>query len=519
MPTKPEFVQLEPNEDATSVRDRLAFLRGQRVLLIWPEKGTALNRKLDLVLVQREAMRFNIRMALVTHDSDVIRYANELNVSTFETIGASERGKWRRGRSRVFTDRYDRPKDDPEADDLMPVASRVRINRRVSPLRVISRIVILLLLVSVIVITGYLLIPSATITITPSQQRLDAEATINATVDPEGVTVDVENGIIPATIVRAQIEQRGSVPTSGSQTLSSGRATGSVVFINKTNGAVNVPAGTRLSTSAGTPIQFQTVDAATVPAGRGLQLEVPVEATGDSSGDVGNVAPGMINTIEDATLVDQLEVRNVAATVGGADRSVGIVTQDDHDRVIAILRQQLQESAYNEMLPRLEDNQFIIPETIHIAEERTDWMTFDHAIGDAADSLSLTMRVVVEATAVDESLAQQIAFARLAGQIPRGHVVRPELVLYDRGAVTNVDSIGSVTFTMNCSGLVVSQIDNAQLQQVLAGRDPADAAQYIDSEIDLADGTQPQITLDPDWMTRLPLLPMRITIRTQSAGA
>ncbi len=333
------------------------------------------------------------------------------------------------------------------------------------------------------------------------------------------MTVDVENGIIPATIVRAQIEQRSSVPTSGSQTITGGRATGSVVFINKTNGAVNVPAGTLLSTSAGTPIQFQTMEAAAVPAGVGLQLEVPIEATGASSGDVGNVAPGMINVINDAALVDELEVRNIGETVGGSSRSVGIVTQDDHDRLIAILRQQLQESAYNEMLPRLDDNQFIIPETIHIAEERSDWMTFDHAIGDAADSLALTMRVVVEATAVDESLAQQIAFARLAGQIPHGHVIRPESVLYDRGAVTNVDSVGSVQFTMNCSGLVVSQIDSTQLKQALAGRDPAEAVQYIASETDLADGTQPQITLSPEWMTRLPLLPMRITIHTQSAGA
>ncbi len=378
---------------------------------------------------------------------------------------------------------------------------------------------ILLLLVSVILTTGYLLIPSATITITPSQQRLDAEATINATVDPEGVAVDVENGVIPATIVRAQIEQRGSVPTSGSQTLTGGRATGSVVFINKTNGAVNVPGGTTLSTSAGTPIQFRTIEDAAVPAGVGLQLEVPVEATGNSSGDVGNVAPGMINVINDAALIDQLEVRNVASTVGGTSRSVGIVTQDDHDRLIAILRQQLQESAYNEMLPRVEDNQHIIPETIHISEERSDWMTFDHVIGDAADSLSLTMRVVVEATVVDEGLAQQVAFARLAGQIPRGHVVRPESILYDRGAVTNVDSVGSVQFTMKCSGLVVSQIDSAQLQQTLAGRDPTDAAQYLVNEIDLADGMQPQIAISPDWMTRLPLLPMRITIHTASAAA
>src|SRR4051794_22168136 len=127
MPQKHEFVQLEAGEDVASVRDRLTVLRGEHVLLIWPEKGTALERKLDLVLVQREAMRLAIRLALITHDNEVIKHAHELNISTFETIGASDRGKWKRGRSRVFTDRFQRPEDDPEHADLMPVASRIRV--------------------------------------------------------------------------------------------------------------------------------------------------------------------------------------------------------------------------------------------------------------------------------------------------------------------------------------------------------------------------------------------------------
>ena len=109
-----ELVQIEADEDATSVRDRLSFIRGRHVLLVWPEEGTALIRKLDLVLIQREAMRRAIRLALVTHDPQVIKHSKELNISTFETIGASERGRWKRGRSKVFTNRFQRPKNDPE---------------------------------------------------------------------------------------------------------------------------------------------------------------------------------------------------------------------------------------------------------------------------------------------------------------------------------------------------------------------------------------------------------------------
>ncbi|MEP7292705.1 MAG: hypothetical protein ABI835_13065 [Chloroflexota bacterium] len=513
---KHEFVQLEPGEDVASVRDRLTFLRGQHVLLIWPEKGSALNRKLDLVLVQREAMRMAIRLALITHDAEVIRQANELNISTFETIGASERGKWKRGRSRVFTDRFGRPEADPEPEELMPVASRVRVESKRSPLRFVARIFVLLLLFALTGAVAVLLVPSATITITPAQERLEAEAVIQAQVDPEGsARLDVENGIMPAVIARAQIEERGSVPTSGSQNLSDTSASGAVVFINKTNSAISLPGGALVSTSAGTPILFRTTQAVNIPAGVGLQSEVPIQAVEASVGSIGNVDAGLINTVLDPVLAEQIEVRNIAPTTGGDSRSIGIVTQDDRDRLIDILRQQVQDRAYTEMLPRLESTQFIIPETIHIAEERSDWMTFDHEVGETAESLSLTMRAVVEATVVDESVAQQIAFTRLSAQIPRGHAVRTETLLYERGAVTEIQPGGSVTFTMVGSGLMVTQVNFGQLQASLAGRTPEEAVQYLVSEVNLTEGTTPQVVLNPEWLPRLPLLPLRITIHTE----
>ena len=150
MSNRPEFIQLETSDDAASVRDRLSFLRGQRVLLIWPEDGTILTRKLDLVLVQREAMRRSIRLALVTHDPQVIQNATELNISTYETIGASERGRWRRGRSKVFTSRYQRPQDEPIPDDLKEVASRVyaeesALQRRWRRIRLAGVLIVLLI--------------------------------------------------------------------------------------------------------------------------------------------------------------------------------------------------------------------------------------------------------------------------------------------------------------------------------------------------------------------------------------
>jgi hypothetical protein len=511
-----EFVQIEGNEDANTVRDRLAFIRGQRVLLIWPEEGTALTRKLDLVLIQREAMRRAIKLALVTHDADVMRHARELNISTFETIGASERARWKRGRSKVFTSRFQRPEGEPDPEELMDVASRVRVKRpSLSGIqRLVLRLALLAALFGAVAAVAFIVVPGATVALIPAEQIIDVSVEITINTDPAFTTVDVENAIIPATKLILTVEETASIDTSGTQELGDVQALGTVVFINDINAEVEIPAGTTVSTSAGVPITFRTTQDVTVPAGEGQQIEVPVEATAGSAGEVGNVAENLINTVV-GPLEDSVTVLNLAPTFGGLSRSERAVSTTDRDRLRSLVRQQLQERAYTEMLtlPQVRNSKFVIIETLHIAEERDDWTSFSAQTGDIADTLSLTMRAVVEAFAIDEQLGQQIVFAQMAAQIPRGRIISPETVEYHRGPVT-IDSSG-ITFTMSGSGRVSGRINTGILQEQLAGRTIDEAMAYLLERVDLEANTIPQITVSPDWFNRMPLLPMRINIVVQ----
>lgn len=514
MSERPEFIQLEKSDDVPSVRDRLSFIQGKRVLLIWPEEGTVLTRKLDLVLIQREAMRRAIRLALVTHDPQVIKHADELNISTFETIGASEKSRWRRGRSKVFAARFQRPEDTPDPDELKPVASRVRADEAEDSQKRsrLTRVIVLLLLIAVTLATAYIVVPGATVTLIPAQNPVSANVTLTA--DPSATNVDIEKGIIPATRLSVTIEETGTIPTSGKQQLADIPAQGAVIFVNQRASTVDIPVGTTLSTSAGTPILFRTTGEGRLAGGVGQQLELPIEALQGSAGEIGNVDSGLINTVI-GSLADSVTVRNINPTSGGMSRSLNAVSQEDQDRLLATVRQQLQSRAYVEMLPRLDESQFLILETVHIAEERSDWTTFSAKPGDAADSLTLTMRAVVEAIAVNERFGQQIAFARLAQQIPRGREIRPESVSYERGPVEQIFQNGQVTFTMIGKGVVAGQINIGLLQERLAGRPVNDALAYLISEVDLAPESMPQITISPDWFGQMPILPVRIAIRLE----
>lgn len=517
MSVKAEFIQLEAGDDAASVRDRLQFHRGQRVVLIWPEEGKALTRKLDLVLIQREAMRQMIRLALVTHDPDVIRHAAELNISTFETVAGSQRRRWKRGRSRVFATRLRRPlPTDPES--LMPYASRVRGDDELSTGRrvvlILARALALGALGGVLVAAAILLVPSANVMIMPAQQRVETEATITADPALQQAVVNVEQGIMPATTVRAEIEERGTIPTSGAQELSSTPAIGRVTFINRSSRAVVVPEGALVSTSAGTPIIFRTTEEVTVPAGVGSQADVAIEAIPESAGEVGNVAAGLINAVI-GPLAESVEARNFAPTFGGERRTVRLVTAEDRERLIGVLRQQLQDRAYRELAPRVPASQFIIPDTVRIEEERADWMTFDHDVGDVADHLTLTMRAVVAVSAIDETIAQSIAYARLSTQVARGRTIQPETIEYGDPILLGIDPAGRVTFALRASAVVTARVNVPALQERLIGRTQPDALRYLLSELDLAEESLPEITISPEWWSLMPLLPLRINVEVQ----
>ncbi len=511
MPEAIEFVQLEAGEDATSVRDRLSFYRGQQVLLIWPEEGTALTRRLDLVLVQREAMRRAIRLALVTHDVAITDHARELNISTFETIGAAQRGRWKRGRSKVFTDRDDKPLETPAPEDLMPVASRVRVKPRM-PLSGLLRLLLFVAVLALIAGLAVVIVPGATVTLQLAQEELRVETTITAS--PQAARTDVESAIIPARVRTLELQESGSRQAGGAETLPPITATGIITVINTTTQAFDLPAGTVVRTSGGEPIRFATVTAATLPAGVDQVVEIPIEALPESAGDAGNLAAGLINAIETDwnTLVT---VINLSPTSGGETRSVPMVTQDDRDRLMAAVRQQIQARALSEFEAQLAADEILMIETLGFAPEsnRADWQTFSAEVGDLTETLTLDLRAIVQVTVVDRRRAEEIVFARMGQRIPRGRLIEADTLSYVMGPVSAVDDQGQVTFTMTGSGRVAGQVDAAQLLPQLAGRTPTEALTYLLSAVDIQPGTTPEISISPDLLGRLPLLPVRITIR------
>lgn len=512
---QPTYIQLDIGEDIASIRDRLSFIRGQRVLIIWPENGTALTRKLDLVFIQREARRRVLHVALVTHDETVINHANELGISTYETINEAEKARWKRGKTRVFVNRHHKPEDAPDPDDLMPVASRVRNPRKrmPAPLKFFVRLSILTLVASILFGLVYVVVPSATVTFAMTQELIQVSTTITA--DPNALDIDVENRIIPATSYEVFVQTVQQIETTGTEQGSSTRAVGDVLFSNNTNSPINVPIGTQVRTSTGDAVIFETSIGTTIPANDSVN-NIPIIAIEDFTGDIGNVDANTINTVL-GDLSEDVSVINNNATLGGVNQEYNIVTADDMEYLRGQARQNLQALAFSEISAQLSDDQTIIIESINIPEEllRNDWIEYSHTMGDRTDLISLDLRVIVQALVIDDRFAQQIMFAQVSAEKPPDMVLNPDSFLYRSGAVieTTLDNI--TTFEAFGEGIASAEVDVFQLQSDLTRRPLDEAQRLIAATVDIASNSQPIIEITPSWFNRMPILPIRIDIQIE----
>lgn len=512
---KLQIIQLEAHDDVASVRDRLAFVRAERVLLVWPRDmlRPILARKLDLVLIQREAARRGVWLALVTSEPPMMDLARDLNIATFPSVRASQRGRWTKPISKVFVDRADRPDNAPDPYELMLHASRLKV---LSPAQRRTRQMIralgLVVMVVAVVSTLYLLVPGAYVSLTPAQDQINK--TVSLTIDPAVTEIQVERGRIPGTLVTLDVEAQTSIRTTGQIDVPSTLASGTALFINRIESEVQIPGGTILSTPGTRPARFRTVSDAVVPKGVGKTVSVTIQATDDTAGTRGNIEPNLIINIE-GDLARLLSVRNPEATQGGTVREQKLVTRADVDNLAVLAQEKLRQDALAEFARRLGSNQQPIQDSFRIINAETMQLTYSAFVGDPADTLGVTIRASVQALVVDQRAANQAALARLTADIPPGRRLILDSVAYKNGPIQYAREAGTATIVIAASGNVAAYIDVERARQRIAGLSVEAATAILNREWLLDPRQPPQINISPFFFWQLPILPARISIEVR----
>ena len=357
-----------------------------------------------------------------------------------------------------------------------------------------------------------LLVPSATVTLTPAVEQLALDLPV--VVDPSAKQPDVGRGVLPGRIVSKELSETQHAPATGRRPAPDARASGEVVFINKTERPVVVPKGTVVLAGS---VRFATQQDLNVggtvfagPQQRISMQRVPVQAV--NGGVDGNVGRFQINKVE-GPLGQQMDVQNDAATRGGSEKTISFVTAEDRRKLQEALTKSLTDRLMQQIKGQLPspDKETVVPwtgQSPSVVEA-----AFSKNEGDEAQTFSLTLKVRYGATIFGNdaynAFVRQLAVQQ-AGQQRPGYELPGKSVNPTAPEVQGIQD-GAVRLLAHAKGTLAPRIEPGLVRAGVANR-PVDQAQTFVQT--LPGVTHAEITSWPGWLGRTPLLGWRIAVRS-----
>jgi hypothetical protein len=492
---KTQILQLEPHDDVISARDKMGWGQTARVLLVWPNRGQILTRRVDLELLLRHSRSLGGQLALVTRDPDVRYHAKQIGIHVFKTVSQAQQTRWQRPhRRRIRPLRHVTPAQvlsSPPPGRSAPLI----------PLSIPSRLGLFTLGVLAFLAIVAVLLPSAEIHLEPETEIQEITIPVQADLAVDRVNL---SGLIPIQPVTVVVEGRDSLEPTGKTQMPENRARGEVRFTNLTDREIDVPAGTVVSTP-GSTLRFTTDRSAQVPAGAGESSDLPVTAL--APGSVANLPADRVRAIE-GPLGLSLTVTNPRPLRGGTDRTTPAPTPLDRTRLANRLLVTLQDSARAEVQALMETDDLLLTPTP--TRSQTLEEIYDPPESGPASLLSLTLRLEFQALMISGQDLQQLAITALDANLPEGYVPQPSSLKIEHLTTPTIEAGPSVEWQMQATRALQARLAEPQATSMALGLPPAQASQRLLASLPL--NNSPTIQLTPTWWPRLPFLPFRIHI-------
>lgn len=514
-----QVIRLSGKEDIHAIRTLIARAQAPRLLLVVPNHHEAFRGLVRFKMLARQAYDEGVQLALVTRDGRIRDLAQQVDLSTFNSVEAGRKARrWRAGQGV--------PAALPSSAERVPLITnsaawgrgrQAVVERRKSigtrsnwgeNIMLAGLIFGMMIILSAVLL---LLVPSARITLVPIQVPLDI--TFQVTVDPTAREIDFGEGIVPAQVIRQDVQGTFEMATSGRQDVPVELSQGDVLLINVTGQAVTVPTDTVVSTASGNPIRFRTLRAASLPAQINARVEVPIEAV--SPGPSGNVGPQQISRIEGAAAT-AVRVLNQSGTEGGGVQQRAVVTAADRDQLREQLEQRLLQegrAALERLLEETPEDDYLIPDiiTMEITSE-----SFNGGVDDQLDVLTLELRARVSGMVVQRDALVRVSRQRVRDEVPANYRLLDDGYTVVPGETRVVDD-GLPIMAVRTQAIAGAQLAADEIRSLVRGQPIDEAHAALLQRLPIA--ADPAITVTPDWWNRMPYLPLRIFVRVGVLGA
>lgn len=355
-----------------------------------------------------------------------------------------------------------------------------------------------------------LLLPTATIAVTPIESDVAASLTYGVALPGTNWDIAIQPETISTTLTFS-----ATIPTTGERFEPDAAARGSVLLTNASTTEIVVPVGTVVSNGAG--FQFATTGDVTVPAADPYgSLTI-----GSATVEVVAVAPGPDSNVEAETVFGQLDsgiyYLNRDPISGGTMRRIATVSQADIDTLNQRAKSDLDAKAIGAIDKQLGASQQLLANT----EQRGPVQpTFDHVVGADADSLKLDASMLISAQAYSlndvHDQARQAVIDRL--RIQAGEQVTILADTLQTSEPQPIDGSNGTAFSVDARATARANVDQDELDALrgsLSGTDEEDALAQIRQ---IPGVGRVEIDQSPGWLgSRMPRLDSRIQIEVVNA--
>ena len=357
---------------------------------------------------------------------------------------------------------------------------------------------------------AYLLLPSATIVVTPRPEPV-GPIEITVVADPNATTPSATPPVVPAEEVTIPVAVNDTFAATGKR-VEVTKATGTVRFENRDPTSSNrIAAGSIVRTGSG--VRFRTDATISVPKAELVGLTIfparaSVKVTAVDGGPDGNVDAGTIVIVPSNENGLFLKVTNVEATTGGNRREFTRVTQGDVDGALAALDASL-DVAFAEAMadPALTAGGATVFPSTGTLGEPTPTVPPESLVGQEVATFALGLSATGTVIVADTAPVAAIAETQLPAHVKPGYELVPGSVDVAVGKAIVVGQ--TVSFPVKVTAEQVAVLDPDELTQLVLGKPVAEARAMLEPYGDV------ELTVWPEWVGSIPTFESRVDLSVE----
>lgn len=347
---------------------------------------------------------------------------------------------------------------------------------------------------ALIVVGGYWYLPEVVVSLEVESIAVEYEGEITASVTAE--EIDEENVTIPA---RSEVEaNNGSDSAAATGIASRGdKASGDVLFINKTGDEVTIAVGTALSNGG---LSFILQADVTVP---GCEDPPACDSAYSDHGlvmaeDIGeeyNVVSGTVFSVDITGII----AKSTEAFTGGTSEDYAVVSQADIDGLADEIKKKLFNESKTALEEALEGTKWVfVPESIK--NELDGDVGSDVPAGSEQDSVNVDVKTKSTALYYDSEDLDELIKVLLMEDVGEDEFENVELSDNMEKEITvksaSVDD-GTVVLSVKVSGFIMPLLDEDKIERDLYGKAWAEGVGYL-KKVDYVSGG-PDVDFYPEW--------------------